>query len=176
MHLVRQPDCRSGEGSSILLGGAFEWGDGSTWVEHCPRTAEIGVRIPVIPRIAVVVQRQNSSVPYSRWEFDSPSPRSCTRIASGSGSQTLNLVTRVRFPPGAQIRRGGELLTRPLFLLPVLAARRRFTNPTGEVRLLAGRPCPRPAGLAGASLRSSTFQVRLLARVCANSSGCGSTW
>ena len=54
-HLVRRPDCRSGEGSSILLWGAggpkclSEWDD-SSMGEHCFRTAGIGVRLPVAPR------------------------------------------------------------------------------------------------------------------------------
>ena len=88
MHLVKQPDCRSGEGSSILLGGAAGrkvWvtggknrslraesrvriphagsrplprplsrphsrGDGSM-EERCSCTADIGVRLPVTPRV-----------------------------------------------------------------------------------------------------------------------------
>ena len=61
MLLVRQPDCRSGEGSSILLGAQRSAGEPFGCSrrarngmivqpgEHYPRTVGIGVRVPVVP-------------------------------------------------------------------------------------------------------------------------------
>ena len=101
MHLVKQLDCRSSEGSSILLGGASRRRSSVPGAicqpgDSYPRTVGIGVRVPVAPPGRAVARGLPSCIRASPTSHQRPlfvrrhrsaraRPSTCRRGAAGRG-------------------------------------------------------------------------------------------